>query len=244
MTLKDPIKQPQRVYNNGRVAIGRDLVFGWVVLAVQEGEDQSVWLPIDQLHTHERRRIYDQMNNEAVFPEELHQFMFRQRWGHNWSQYPGQLREARPGLPDDFHRVMRGEGQETMQEKMERMAKRVDGPMVGTSGTDGRLTPEFVAAGGFEVQASKAPKLPQGESVLSVKSSDGTYVHQAGHDPNATIVEESSFSELDASQRQMRAWLEAEPTYGPRELAQREISALIPDDPADPALTPPEGFKS
>lgn len=158
--LKDPIKQPPTVYNNGAVALGKDLVFGWVVLAVPQGEDQTAWIPVDQLHPHERRRVHQLMDGSPIFPEELRALMGDPVF-QTHAQHSGLLRTPRSGVPDDFERVMRGQGQETMQEKMERALERVDGP-----------------------------RDYQKPAIEAIRGRELGEVRQVGDDPNATIVEE------------------------------------------------------
>lgn len=67
--IKEPLKQPKTVFHNGRVAVGEDLVFTWVVLTVPHDSDQAQWQPADQLTLSELRDVQRRIDGSAIFPQ-------------------------------------------------------------------------------------------------------------------------------------------------------------------------------
>lgn len=70
--IQAPAKNPVTVYTNQRVAIGRDLVFGWVVLTLRDGAEQASWEPMSSLTLLELRQLQRQADRCPSFPHEFH----------------------------------------------------------------------------------------------------------------------------------------------------------------------------
>lgn len=58
-------KTPPLVINNGKVALAKDLVFGWCVHT--EGE---CWFPVSQLDAADARNVFRLMDYSRLFPED------------------------------------------------------------------------------------------------------------------------------------------------------------------------------
>lgn len=74
-TLQEPLKNPQTVYHTGGVAIGKDLVFGWVVLGYSQGDERASWQPIAQLAPHEQMQVHRKVDANPVFPQEFRDWL-------------------------------------------------------------------------------------------------------------------------------------------------------------------------
>lgn len=67
------IKMPRTVYNNGHIAVGKDLVFQWVLYTVDD-DNRAQWLPLDQLE----KDVLDVVRHQVlqpIFPDELRQYV-------------------------------------------------------------------------------------------------------------------------------------------------------------------------
>lgn len=68
------VKQPATVYTNQKIAFGKDLVFGWVVLT------EAGWYPVSHVETAEDLKLLeDAMDHNQLFPQELYQFIRERR---------------------------------------------------------------------------------------------------------------------------------------------------------------------
>lgn len=68
MIKQNQPKQPSTVITNGKISIGRDLIFGWIVLGEQG------WFPIDQCDLQTLQMIEKEIN-DAIFPLEVKNFV-------------------------------------------------------------------------------------------------------------------------------------------------------------------------
>lgn len=67
--MNQSIKAPLTTYTNGAIAVGKDLIFGWVLLT--EGDDgHQQWLPLTELESHTLELVQRHLTN-PIFPQEL-----------------------------------------------------------------------------------------------------------------------------------------------------------------------------
>jgi hypothetical protein len=60
-----PKFHPTTVYTNGKVSIGEDLIFEWVILS------ENGWVPIGDLCKEDIEMIWRLMDFNPIFPDEL-----------------------------------------------------------------------------------------------------------------------------------------------------------------------------
>ena len=63
-------KMPKTTYENGRVALAKDLVFGWSVFTGEDG-----WIPLDALSEEDFYIVIKAMDNNPIFPMELREYI-------------------------------------------------------------------------------------------------------------------------------------------------------------------------
>lgn len=63
------VKNPSVTYTNNQVAIGKDLVFTWIVLG-EEG-----WVPLSQLSLEDLATVEKAMDHNRIFPDELYAYL-------------------------------------------------------------------------------------------------------------------------------------------------------------------------
>lgn len=73
--INEPLKSPTVVYHNSRVAVGKDLVFNWVVLTVPEDSPQATWTPAEQLPLDKLREVQRLMDENPTFPVEFRSWL-------------------------------------------------------------------------------------------------------------------------------------------------------------------------
>lgn len=59
------MKQPSCVFTDGKIALGRDLVFGVVVLT------ESGWMPVSDLDTEDKATCRELLGNNPACPADL-----------------------------------------------------------------------------------------------------------------------------------------------------------------------------
>lgn len=62
---------PQTVYNNQRVALGKDLIFSWVVYS------ENGWTPLSEGDLDELLMVKTLMDGNPIFPAELTSYLQR-----------------------------------------------------------------------------------------------------------------------------------------------------------------------
>jgi hypothetical protein len=72
-TTSVAIKMPSTVFTNRQIAVGKDLVFQWVLLTVDD-DNQQQWLPLDQLEK-DVLNLVRQNVLDPVFPDELRAYV-------------------------------------------------------------------------------------------------------------------------------------------------------------------------
>lgn len=73
--IKEPDQNPATTWTNGKIAIGQDLVFGYVVLTCNDGDEQARWWPIEHLAARDQRAVVQRVDNNPLFPQELRDWL-------------------------------------------------------------------------------------------------------------------------------------------------------------------------